>query len=62
MTTVTGVDRAMAKVCVYCPVCRHARKAQTGMAFTFVKAIESRFCPFCRAYGKVCGKAAHEPR
>jgi len=44
-----------------CPVCRHARKAQEGPVYKFVRAIEGEWCPFCRAYEKVYGRKAHEP-
>jgi hypothetical protein len=27
-----------------------------------VKKIEARLCPFCRAYERVYGRKAHEPR
>lgn len=57
-----ALARAMAKVCVQCPVCRTARKNQEGLAYSFVKNIEVGFCPFCMAYEKVYGKKAHEPR
>jgi len=46
---------------MHCPVCRHARKVQKGMAYQFVRTIEGRRCPFCRAYEKVYGRKAHEP-
>lgn len=55
-------DVLMAKVCAACPVCRHARAKQEGAAYSFVKTIEGSFCPFCRAYERVYGKKAHEPR
>ncbi len=60
-TTFTEKERAMAKKCLECPVCRRARKKQRGVIFRFVKWIEGRFCPYCRAYEKVYGKKAHEP-
>lgn len=31
------------------------------MAFLFVKLIEGRVCPYCRAYQRVYGRKAHEP-
>jgi hypothetical protein len=55
-------DVMMAQVCITCPVCRHARAKQQGIAFSFVKNIEGSLCPFCRAYERVYGKKAHEPR
>lgn len=58
---ITEKDRAMAAVCVHCPVCRHARKKQKGPAYRFVRTVEGRLCPFCRAYEKVYGRKAHEP-
>lgn len=53
-------DRAMARRCLECPVCRHARKRQRGFAFWFVRRIEGDVCPWCRAYEKVYGRKAHE--
>jgi len=56
----SGFDRAMAQVCVNCPVCCQARRNQEGLAFKFVKTIEGGLCPFCRAYERVYGRKAHE--
>jgi uncharacterized protein CbrC (UPF0167 family) len=58
---ITDTDRKMAKFCVSCPVCRHARKKQEGAAFWFVKKIEGDLCPFCKAYKRVYGRKAHQP-
>ncbi len=58
---ITDEDREMARRCLACPVCRHARKKQRGLAFFFVKRIEGGICPNCRAYEKVYGRKAHEP-
>ncbi|HOW98854.1 MAG TPA: hypothetical protein P5567_10810 [Kiritimatiellia bacterium] len=58
---ITERDRRMAQQCVDCPVCRHARRKQRGLAFWFVKTIEGGLCPYCRAYEKVYGRKAHEP-
>jgi hypothetical protein len=58
---ITEKDRAMAKRCVECPVCKTARQNQKGLAFWFVKTIEGGVCPYCKAYEKVYGKKAHEP-
>ena len=57
---ITDTDRKMAKFCVSCPVCRHARKKQEGAAFWFVKKIEGDLCPFCKAYERVYGRKAHQ--
>lgn len=54
-------DRKMAKFCLTCPVCKHARKKQKGLVFTFVQKIEGNLCPFCKAYERVYGKKAHQP-
>jgi ssDNA-binding Zn-finger/Zn-ribbon topoisomerase 1 len=54
-------DRLMAEACVRCPICRHARKKQKGPAYLFVRVIEGKLCPYCRAYEKVYGRKAHEP-
>jgi len=59
-TTITALDRKLARVCANCPVCRHARKTQRGLAFGLVKKVETRVCPFCRAYAKVTGRKSHE--
>jgi hypothetical protein len=59
--TVSSLDRALARVCVFCPVCNVARKKQQGIAYNFVKTVETRACPFCRAYERVYGRKAHEP-
>ena len=58
---VTDKDREMAAKCVECPVCSRAREKQRGLCYWFVKAIEGRFCPYCKAYEKVYGRKAHEP-
>lgn len=52
--------RLMARMCELCPVCRHARRKQQGMAFAFVKNVETDICPFCKAYERVHGRKAHE--
>ncbi|MCF7709223.1 MAG: hypothetical protein K9N52_10025 [Verrucomicrobia bacterium] len=56
----SGWDRVLAGVCVRCPVCNRARKRRGGIAFIVVKAVERRFCPFCRAYERVYKRRAHE--
>ena len=58
--SVSEWDRALAAVCEHCPVCRHARKTQQGIAFQLVKNVEEGICPFCRAYERVNGRKAHE--
>ena len=58
---ITDRDRKLAKFCVTCPVCKHARKQQKGAAFWFVKKIEGKLCPFCKAYERVYGRKAHQP-
>jgi hypothetical protein len=58
---VNETDRALAKVCGHCPVCRHARKRQKGAAYRFVRTMEEGLCPFCNAYERVYGRKAHEP-
>jgi hypothetical protein len=58
---ITEKDRAAAKRCLTCPVCRHARKKQRGLAFWIVKHVEGGWCPNCKAYEKVYGRKAHEP-
>jgi hypothetical protein len=57
--TAGKLDLAMAKVCMNCLVCRRARQRQKGLAFWLTSKIESRICPFCRAYERVYGRKAH---
>ncbi|MGC8744440.1 MAG: hypothetical protein ACP5T0_11240 [Verrucomicrobiia bacterium] len=54
------MDGVLAKVCQICPLCRQARKQQSGIAFKIVSIVEIKLCPFCRAYERVYGKKAHE--
>ena len=58
---ISSMDRSLAKVCMNCPVCRHARKKQQGAAYWFVRKIEGNLCPFCKAYERVYGRKAHKP-
>ncbi len=58
--TATQWDKALAGVCTKCPVCRQARKRQRGAAFWLTSKVETRLCPFCRAYERVFGRKAHE--
>ena len=58
---ITEEDRKKAKTCLECPICKRARKKQKGLAFWFVKNVESGWCPACKAYEKVYGRKAHEP-
>ena len=60
MKTITAADRVMSRLCERCPVCRHARHKQQGIAYTFVKNVETTICPFCKAYERVHGRKAHE--
>jgi len=54
-------DREMARKCMECTVCTHARRKQRGILFWFVKKVEGSVCPFCKAYERVYGRKAHEP-
>ncbi len=60
-TKITQKDRERAQHCLECPVCNYARKKQKGIVFWFVKAVESRICPYGKAYEKVYGRRSHEP-
>jgi hypothetical protein len=60
MSSPSHSDRALAAVCQRCPACRHARKRQRGLFFQLVRRVESKLCPFCRAYERVYGRKAHE--
>ncbi len=57
----SSLDRALARVCVNCPVCRRARAAQAGAAYWMVRKVETGLCPFCRAYERVYGRKSHLP-
>ena len=59
---ITALDRALARLCELCPVCRQARGSQKGFAYSIVKKVEGHICPFCQAYERVHGKKAHEVR
>lgn len=58
---ITEADRAKARICESCPICRRARAKQRGLAFWFVKFVERGRCPACQAYEKVHGRPAHAP-
>lgn len=58
---ITDKDRELAQKCMDCPVCRKARRNQSGFVFWFVKTLEGGICPACKAYEKVYGRKAHEP-
>ncbi len=58
---VSDKDRKLAQLCLHCPVCRHGRKRQRGLAFWLVKNVEGSVCPCCKAYERVYGRKAHEP-
>ena len=58
---ITDKDRARARRCLECPVCRRARRKQRGFGFWFVKRIEGSLCPYGKAYERVYGRKAHEP-
>jgi hypothetical protein len=54
------LDRALASVCWNYPVCRTARQRREGAAWWLVRRLKRGLCPFCRAYERVYGRAAHE--
>lgn len=60
-TEITDKERQLAQKCAKCALCNRARIKQRGLAFWFVKFLESGACPACRAYEKVYGRKAHEP-
>ncbi|MCK4292940.1 MAG: hypothetical protein KAY65_07070 [Planctomycetes bacterium] len=53
-------QKGMARMCANCILCRYARKRQKGWIYRIAK-LESRICPFCRAYEKVYGRKSYEP-
>jgi hypothetical protein len=56
----TDDDKKWAQRCVDCPVCKQARKQQSGFSYWFVKNVEGGVCSACAAYERVYGKKAHE--
>jgi len=62
MDEITERDRLRAQMCIDCPACRRAAVKQHGLVYLFVKFLEKGICPYCRAYEKVYGRKAHEPR
>lgn len=56
----SALDRKLAAVCARCLVCRRARRNPRGLAAALVRTVESRVCPFCRAYERVYGRPAHQ--
>ena len=59
-TKPSKADLRLAQVCQICTVCKYARKKQRGAIYNFVKSIERKLCPFCRAYERVYGKKASD--
>jgi hypothetical protein len=59
-TSISRLDRLLAGVCRHCPVCRAARRRQSGLAQWLVRRAESTACPFCRAFERVYGRKAYE--
>lgn len=57
---VSDKDREMAQVCMNCPMCKNARKDQSGWMNACVKNFTESICPFCQAYERVYGRKAHE--
>lgn len=52
--------RKKAKMCLDCPICRRARNKQRGLAFLFVKLVDRKICPSCKALEEITGKRAYE--
>lgn len=59
---ITEKDRKLAQQCLECAMCESARAKQRGLAYWFVRLVEGGLCPACKAYRKVYGRKAHEPR
>jgi hypothetical protein len=60
MGEITKRQKWMAQRCVKCKLCKYARKKQKGLIFNMVR-LESRICPFCRAYERIYGRRSYEP-
>lgn len=50
-----------ARMCLDCPICRRARRKQKGLAYLFVKLVDRKICPSCKALEQITGKRAYEP-
>ncbi|MCX6345778.1 MAG: hypothetical protein NT018_12020 [Armatimonadetes bacterium] len=61
MNTQSDSVSKKAKFCLDCPICRAARKKQRGIAYAFVKLVDRKVCPACKAYEKATGQRAYEP-
>lgn len=53
--------RKRAMMCLECGVCNQARKKQKGLAYWFVRVVEGKFCPMCKALEQITGQPAHKP-
>ncbi|MGY0288710.1 MAG: hypothetical protein ACUX7D_08185 [Candidatus Methanodesulfokora washburnensis] len=42
-----------------CPICTRARKGNR-LARVFVKYVDRKICPYCKAYERIYGKKAYE--
>lgn len=46
--------------CVDCGICKRARVKQKGIAYFFVKYIDRKVCPDCKAFEKVFNRPAFD--
>jgi hypothetical protein len=53
--------KAKAKMCLECPICKNGRKNQRGLAYLFVKFVDRKICPACKAFEEITGQRAFEP-
>ena len=58
---ITEEDIKKAEECLECLLCSRARKKQKGITYWFVKNVEVKICPYCKAYEKVYVRKAYEP-
>ena len=61
MVDVSTETLKKAQGCLSCPICKSARKTQKGFAYWFVKYVDRKICPQCKAYEEVTGQLAYEP-
>jgi hypothetical protein len=50
-----------AQKCLECLLCIRARENQKGFAYWFVKYIDGKICPYCKALEKFTGQLTYEP-
>jgi hypothetical protein len=61
METAPNELKEKAQKCLECLLCIKAREKQKGFAYWFVKYVDRKICPYCKAFEKFSGQLAYEP-